>query len=165
MNKNYKEIEYQSWIKNGESIIKELNFKYIPTILNLTQYIFKKNGSKYFARIAIFKQKQKKDVFLTLKDDLLSLKKEKNNSIKIGKEVEVEIKYEDINKYIEIIKMFGFNKVHERHIKKYKYEIDNLIVTLDFNKEGDCHFEIEGDEKSKIINFKQSLNLIIDNEK
>jgi hypothetical protein len=154
-----KEIEYKTWVKDPKRILKILAQESVIGRYKVTQKIYKNDNISYFARVATFVSKAKKEAFLTIKNDLIKTGEGlKEGQIVSQEELESEIPFNKTGFYNEVLIKLGLKMVQKRDFIKHKSEFRQTIVSID-DVQGKYHLEIEAASQNKINKVIKVLGL------
>lgn len=149
-----KEIEFGVKIKNPKAVKAYLrrNSKK-EQVFHISRDIYK-NKSKYFIKISKETTGKTTSAVFSLKEDLLS--KGVAEGLKVAEEIDVKVSKEQLNKLVDIVRLFSFKK--KTHFKKtrYQYQIQGVVVTVD-EYDGGVNLEVEGSSQDKVTRVVKQI--------
>ena len=158
-NISLKEMEFGVKIDSPEKVKAILRSapKVVDKItLLITSEIYKKKGGNFFWRLNRIKNKKK--VFLTLKEDLLGQNNSMAEGMKEAVEVNLTLNSTQAKVIKRIINLLGYQLAKIIKKRRIIYQLPAAQITLDFYyQEKQWYLEIESPNKKEILKLKKII--------
>lgn len=149
-----KEIEYGVKISNSQEVKEFLQSNSLfEKVTNISRDIYK-NGGKYFVKVSNETEEEKTQAVFSVKEDLIGQGIE--DGMKVAEELDIEVSSEQLNKLTKMLTMFGFKQTSHFFKKRYQYEIDGLMVTVD-EYDSATNLEIEGPDEKTVMSVVDKI--------